>query len=72
MLSQSLKGRRLLECELIVRSRGTVFASMVYVATLDATPLTVKYRGAVDLKPFVCTDTPRSSFIQSVCVGFAR
>jgi hypothetical protein len=27
----------------------------------------VKYRGAVDLKPFTCTDTPRSSFIQRVC-----
>jgi hypothetical protein len=32
----------------------------------------VKYRGAVDLKPFVCTDTPRSSFIQRVCYDKAQ
>jgi hypothetical protein len=27
----------------------------------------VKYRGAVDLKPFACADISRSSFIQRVC-----
>jgi hypothetical protein len=27
----------------------------------------VKYRGQVDLKPFVCTDISRSSFIHRVC-----
>jgi hypothetical protein len=27
----------------------------------------VKYRGTVNLKPFACTDTPRSSFIHRVC-----
>ena len=27
----------------------------------------VKYRGDVDLKPFACTLTPRSSFIQRLC-----
>ena len=27
----------------------------------------VKYRGVVDLNPFACTDTPRSSFIERVC-----
>ena len=42
------------------------------LATLVTTPVSseivdVKYRGAVDLKPFACTDTPRSSFIQRVC-----
>jgi hypothetical protein len=26
----------------------------------------VKYHGVVDLKPFICIDTPRSSFIQRV------
>jgi hypothetical protein len=33
----------------------------------DAETVDVKYRGAVDLKPFACTDTPRSSFIHRVC-----
>lgn len=32
----------------------------------------VKYRGAVDLKPFACTDTPRSTFIQRVCYDKAQ
>ena len=32
----------------------------------------VKYHGAVDLKPFVCADTTRSSFIQRVCYDKAQ
>ncbi|MBR1124550.1 KTSC domain-containing protein [Bradyrhizobium lablabi] len=41
-------------------------------ALLFATPaiceaVDVKYRGIVDLRPFACTETPRSSFIQRVC-----
>jgi hypothetical protein len=32
----------------------------------------VKYRGTVDLAPFACTDTPRSSFIQRVCYDKAQ
>lgn len=32
----------------------------------------VKYRGPVDLKPFTCADTPRSSFIQRVCFDKAQ
>ena len=32
----------------------------------------VKYRGAVDLTPFACTDTPRSSFVQRVCYDKAQ
>ena len=38
----------------------------------DAETVDVKYRGAVDLKPFACTDTPRSSFIQRVCYDEAQ
>jgi hypothetical protein len=42
------------------------------LAILISTPVIsetvdVKYRGAVDLKPFACIDTPRSSFIHGVC-----
>jgi hypothetical protein len=32
----------------------------------------VKYRGVVDLKPFTCSDTLRSSFIQRVCYDKAE
>jgi hypothetical protein len=52
-------------------------ALMAVIAVLIATPVSseivdVKYRGAVDLKPFACTDTPRSSFIQRVCYDKAQ
>ncbi|HWX33376.1 MAG TPA: hypothetical protein VNZ53_38850 [Steroidobacteraceae bacterium] len=45
--------------------------SVAALLLLVATPaisetVDVKYRGIVDLKPFTCTDTPRSSFIQPV------
>jgi hypothetical protein len=44
---------------------------------LAATPaisetVNVKYRGVVDLKPFTCAVTPRSSFIQRVCYDKAQ
>jgi hypothetical protein len=44
----------------------------IFIAVLIATPASsetvqVKYRGVVDLRPFTCADTPRSSFIQRVC-----
>src|SRR5258708_39731701 len=44
-----------------------LIASPVSSETVD-----VKYRGTVDLKPFACTDTPRSSFIQRVCYDKAQ
>jgi hypothetical protein len=50
---------------------------MVVAAVLISTPVSsetvnVKYRGVVDLTPFACTDTPRSSFIQRVCYDKAQ
>jgi hypothetical protein len=50
---------------------------LIAVFALLSTPVSsetvdVKYRGVVDLKPFVCTDTPRSSFIQRVCYDKAQ
>ena len=33
----------------------------------DAETVEVKYRGPVDLKPFVCQEITRSSFINRVC-----
>jgi hypothetical protein len=44
-----------------------LIASPVSSETVD-----VKYRSTVDLKPFACTDTPRSSFIQRVCYDKAQ
>lgn len=45
---------------------------VITLALLISTPAStetvdVKYRGVVDLKPFICTETPRSSFIRRVC-----
>jgi KTSC domain len=40
---------------------------LLWATAAQAESVDVKYRGPVDLKPFACTDTPRSSFIQRVC-----
>jgi hypothetical protein len=40
---------------------------LLWATAAQAESVDVKYRGPVDLKPFTCTDTPRSSFIQRVC-----
>jgi hypothetical protein len=47
----------------------SLVTGLVLLVTTPATSETVdvKYRGIVDLTPFTCTDTPRSSFIQRVC-----
>jgi hypothetical protein len=41
-------------------------------SSVSAETVNVKYRGVVDLAPFVCADTPRSSFIQRVCYDKAH
>ena len=41
-------------------------------APARAETVDVKYRGMVELKPFVCTDITRSSFIQRVCYDKAQ
>ncbi|MGY4160207.1 MULTISPECIES: KTSC domain-containing protein [unclassified Bradyrhizobium] len=46
---------------------GALVAASASAETVD-----VKYRGAVDLKPFACTDIARSSFIQRVCYDKAQ
>ncbi len=54
--------------------KSFVAAALAVLATTPASSETVdvKYRGAVDLKQFACTDTPRSSFIQRVCYDKAQ
>lgn len=45
----------------------TITASLLLTSPVKSETVNVKYRGSVDLKPFACTDTPQSSFIQRVC-----
>ena len=52
--------------------RSVAVLSLLISASARAESVTVKYRGVVDLKPFSCTDTPRSSFIQRVCYDKAQ
>jgi hypothetical protein len=53
------------------RTAVVVIASLISMP-LSAETVDVKYRGIVDLKPFTCTDTPRSSFTQRVCYDKAQ
>jgi len=46
--------------------------AFLIVSSLSAETVDVKYRGLIDLKPFVCIDTARSSFIQRVCYDKAQ
>ncbi len=52
----------------------SIVTALVLLVTTPATSETVdvKYRGIVDLMPFACTDTPRSSFVQRVCYDKAQ
>jgi hypothetical protein len=53
--------------------RSIIAALAVLITTpVSSETVDVKYRGFVDLKPFTCTDTPRSSFIQRVCYDKAQ
>jgi hypothetical protein len=53
-----------------IRSGAVLF--LLLSVSARAETVNVKYRGAVDLKPFACADTPRSSFIQRVCYDKAQ
>ncbi|TAI60329.1 KTSC domain-containing protein [Bradyrhizobium sp. Leo170] len=55
----------------MIRALSVALAFLAITPAISET-VDVKYRGAVDLKPFTCTDTPRSSFIQRVCYDKAE
>lgn len=55
----------------MIRSIVTALAILITTPVSSET-VDVKYRGVVDLKPFACADTPRSSFIQRVCYDKAQ
>ena len=53
--------------------KSLAFAVVVLWSTpVPAETVDVKYRGAVDLKPFTCSDITRSSFIKRVCYDKAN
>ena len=57
--------------QLALRAIALLFMSLL-TTPLSAETVDVKYRGPVHLKPFACTDTPRSSFVQRVCYDTAQ
>jgi hypothetical protein len=46
--------------------------SILLTAEVRSETVDVKYRCPVDLAPFECRDTPRSSFVQCVCYDKVR
>jgi hypothetical protein len=59
------------EADVMLRPIATALAVLITTPVSSET-VDVKYRGIVDLKPFACTDTPRSGFIQRVCYDRAE
>jgi hypothetical protein len=55
----------------MIRPIATAFLLLI-VTPVNSETVDVRYRGVVDLRPFACTDTPRSSFIQRVCYDKAQ
>jgi hypothetical protein len=47
-------------------------AIVLFASRLHSEVVQVKYRGAVDLRPFSCSDTARSSFVKRVCYDKAN
>ena len=56
----------------MIRAATALILLLLAAAEVHSGTVDVKYRGAVDLKSFACTDTPRSSFIQRVCYDKAQ
>src|SRR5262245_23977617 len=52
----------------------SIAATLALLSTAPVTTETVEVRGRgmVDLAPFACTDTPRSTVVQRVCYDEAR
>ena len=55
----------------MIRSVATALA-LLWTAPVVTEKVEVSGRGAIDLAPFACTDTPRSSIVQRVCYDEAR
>ena len=55
----------------MIRSAATLLA-LLWTSPVTTEAVDVRGRGAVDLAPFACTDTPRSTVVQRVCYDQAR
>jgi|SRR5882757_4900887 KTSC domain-containing protein len=55
----------------MIRSVAAALA-LLWTAPVVTEKVEVSDRGAIDLAPFACTDTPRSSIVQRVCYDEAR
>jgi KTSC domain-containing protein len=55
----------------MIRSVATLLA-LFYASPVTTETVNVGRRGEIDLAPFVCTDTPRSTVVQRVCYDEAR
>jgi hypothetical protein len=55
----------------MIRTAATLIV-LLLAGEVRAETVDVKYRGAVDLKTFQCSDISRSSFIQRVCYDKAQ
>src|SRR5215470_2178470 len=55
----------------MIRSAAALLALLCTSAVTTET-VEVRGRGEIDLAPFACTDTPRSTIVQRVCYDAAR
>jgi len=55
----------------MVHSIASVLVALFTMPVTDEM-VDVKFRGTVDLRPFICTDTPRSTHVQRVCYDEAQ
>jgi hypothetical protein len=55
----------------MIRTIASALA-LLWTAPVVTETVDVGQRGAIDLAPFACTDTPRSSLVQRVCYDEAR
>src|SRR5882672_10055155 len=55
----------------MIRSVATALA-LLWTAPVVTEKVELGDRGTIDLAPFACTDTPRSSIVQRVCYDEAR
>ena len=55
----------------MIRTVATALV-LLWTAPVVTETVDVRDRGTIDLAPFACTDTPRSSVVQRVCYDHAR
>ena len=55
----------------MIRSVATLLA-LLYASPVTTETVNIRGRGEVDLAPFACTDTPRSTVVQRICYDEAQ